>query len=313
MDFYRRTFSRTIPIDHLAELRVENRNGKTQVRAHDRDEIVIKAITEFWAASPEDAERYVEGLARGIKVEGNTVEVRTPEYPGLDLDVDEDVAVNVSPTSWSRAGRLPFSIPWAWFSGPLFQGWHRPNVDYEISAPRDTVLIARARNGDIESAGIRGPADLETRNGSISVGDALGAIMATSRNGLISVARCSTDVTVKGSNSHVAIEGVAGPISVETRNGAIEITDAGASVQAVTANGSIRYRGSVHADFSLKTTNGSVTLDVPPDSRFEIDAESGFGSVRSDLNVREQPGEDRADIPRVRIRTALGGIRVREL
>jgi DUF4097 and DUF4098 domain-containing protein YvlB len=125
--------------------------------------------------------------------------------------------------------------------------------------------------------------------------------------------RCGADVTASSRNGHVTIDGAVGPVAAETRNGAIEISDGGESVRAITNNGAIRYRGSVRGDFNLETSNGSVTMSVPGDSRFEVDAESSRGSVRSDLRVQDQPIEANGPRPKVRIRSRMGSIRIREL
>ena len=308
MERYRRTFSRTIPTGDRADLRIENRNGQTRVRAHDGDDVVINVAAEFWAESAEEAEREMERIAAGITAQGETIEVRAPEHewspfqlfgwPGFRRHVHAGgVAVDVEVGD----GGVDLDV----------DVWHA-TVDYDISAPTNTSLKASARNGHIEVSGLRGPVEAETRNGHVAVADAARDVTAATRNGHITLARCGAAASANSRNGRIGIESAEGPVAVETRNGMVEISDAGAAVRASTHNGALRYRGAVRGDFSLETSNGSVMLTVPADSRFEIDAESRHGSVRSDLTVREQAVGANGARPKVHIRTGFGSIRIRE-
>ncbi len=309
MERYRRTFSRTIPTGDHADLRVENRNGQTRVRAHDREEVIVNVVAEFWSESAEEAEREMERIAAGITVQGETIGVRAPEHewspfqffgwPGFRRHVHAGgVAVEV------EVGDVDVDLD--------VDVWHA-TVDYEISVPTNTSLKASARNGHIEVSGLRGPVEAETRNGHVFVADAARDVTAATRNGHITLARCGAAVSANSRTGRIGIESVVGPVVVETRNGVVEISDTGAAVRASTHNGALRYRGAVRGDFSLETSNGSVTLTVPADSRFEIDAESRHGSVRSDLTVREQAVAHDGPRPIVHIRTGFGSIRIKEL
>jgi hypothetical protein len=279
VDQYRRSARKTFQTGPSARLSVENRNGTVRVRAHDRPDVVVDIDATLWAESSRDADLEMERIERGVSVHGDGVEVRTPEL-------------------------LRPSIG--------FFGWGRsPKVDYVISVPQATSVEIETRNGRVEVQGVRGGVEVRSRNGATAVEGVSEVVKVTGRNGRVEVRRCGAAAEVETNNGPVAVEQVAGPLSVEAANGSVTIQEAGASVTARTTNGSLSYRGPVQGDLDLASVNGSILLLVPAGARFEVDAESRHGGVRSDLPVRERAGE--GPRPKVRLRTVNGGIRLREL
>jgi hypothetical protein len=277
LERYTRSFTRRFETGAQASLRVENQNGFINVRTHNQPAIVIEVVAEFFAESAAAADAEARRIEDGISQDGSRVDIRTPELR----------------------------------SGSLFGRSAR--VNYEIRVPADTEVWASCHNGPILVNGVRRPAHVQATNGDVTVEDVAAEVNVESRNGRIKVARCSGPASIAGANGPITVEEVASQLTVETRNGPTEISEAGAGVRAGTTNGPIRYRGRVNGDFDLQATNGGIRLAVTPDSRFEIDAESSHGSVRSDLPVRDQPlAEGGAALPKVKIRTTNGSIRLTE-
>jgi len=103
----------------------------------------------------------------------------------------------------------------------------------------------------------------------------------------VTVPRAS-DLKVDDTNGAISVSDVNGRIELGTTNGRIEALRCGGSVNASTTNGAIRAEllqvaGSNHMDF--ETTNGSISLTVPPNFGAEVSAETTNGSIRSDLPV----------------------------
>ena len=96
------------------------------------------------------------------------------------------------------------------------------------------------------------------------------------------------DLKVEDTNGAITVSDVNGRIDLGTTNGRIEALHCGGSINANTTNGAIRAEllqvgGSNRMDF--ETTNGSITLTVPPNFGAEVSAETTNGSIRSDLPV----------------------------
>ncbi len=278
MELHRRTFSRTLETGDQSSLMVDNRNGSVIIRVHDRPQVLIDVVAELYADSSKDADLEAERVERGIVSDHGRVDIRTPELL-----------------------RPSF----------LFFG-RGPKVDYEIAVPRETSVKVDSRNGRVEVRGVKGPVEIGSRNGPVTVEDCAEAVTVESRNGRIVVSRCGNRVAVKGRNGPLSIERVAEEVEVRTTNGAVTISDAGSSVRAESTNGPVRYSGPVAGDIVMEASNGSVHVRVPADSRFELDAESRNGRVRSDLPVRDDT-RGSGPRPKVRLRTINGGIRIEPL
>lgn len=280
MELHRRTFSKRFEAGGEARLHIENRNGAINIRRHDQAAIEIEVVAEVYAPSAREADDEAARIERAITASGSRVDIITPDLPRPE---------------WFFFGR-------------------GPKVDYDIRVPADTTIEALNRNGHVVLAGTRRPVRAESRNGRVQVEDVSGEVTAASRNGRINISRIAGAVEVSGANGHITIEKVQGAVTAKAGNGSLDITDSGAAVRASTTNGSVRFSGRVAGDLALQATNGSVRVAVTPDSRFELDAESRHGSVRSDLPVRERPPSAAGTAtPRVQLRTTNGSIRLTEL
>ncbi len=133
------------------------------------------------------------------------------------------------------------------------------NVTYRLQVPRRAALHVVSVNGGVSATGTRGPAHLETTNGGITV-----------RN-------------------------VQGQMTLETVNGGIDVIKSAGALRASSVNGGIDAELSDLPDGSeirLASTNGGISLRLPRDARFSIDAGTTNGRVRSDLSIEGgQPGK----------------------
>jgi hypothetical protein len=98
-------------------------------------------------------------------------------------------------------------------------------------------------------------------------------------------------------------------------------------VRLHTGDGSIVYRAqpgaAMEEDWDITTGDGSVSLYLPSEFGAELDAHTGDGSIRNDLNVTsaESPEGNRRTVrgrlgsggKQLRIRTGDGSIRLRSL
>lgn len=144
---------------------------------------------------------------------------------------------------------------------------------------------------------------LVTGQGSIRVKDVHGSIAARSSLGKIEV------------------EGATGPLVLDSKNGSIEVEAHESLVLASTLNGSIEFEGSLAEGISrFRTSNGSVSLELPEHQALLVDASSVNGRVSSDFpigRVRTEAGvipvgfePNEAGTAEVEIRTGNGSIRV---
>lgn len=191
--------------------------------------------------------------------------------------------------------------------------YHTASARLVVTAPRRTDVSARSDDGSIRVDGLEGRIELRTGDGSIRVRDVDGEFVLNTGDGSITVSAAR------------------GQLEADTGDGAVDVSGALDRVKLHTGDGSIVYRAEpetrMAADWEITTGDGSVTLYLPDGLDAEVDAHTGDGSVRSDLNVLTGvEADDRGDEERsrrslrgrlgegghrLRIRTGDGTIRLR--
>ncbi len=283
LERFRRTFSQTFATGPSVKLRIENQNGPISVSGSEAGQVVVNVVAELWAESPGDADLELQRIQRSFSFIDGTVNLRTPEL-------------------LKPPGGL---LGWSWSRGP--------KVDIEVSVPRETSMDVESRNSKVDIRNLRGPVQVDAQGGSVALNQIAEDVGVKGRNGSIKVSGIDASASLISKNGSITAEQVGGAVSAEAANGSIDIVSPGGAVQADSRNGSVRFRGQVLAKVQITTRNGSIRLGVPKDSRFELDASTERGSVKSDLPVRKASGASEGPRHLVQLRSQNGSIRIEEL
>jgi DUF4097 and DUF4098 domain-containing protein YvlB len=181
-----------------------------------------------------------------------------------------------------------------------------------VSVPKDVNIIAKSGDGSITVERVNGRLELRTGDGAIRAADVTGELVLDTGDG------------------SVTVDGARGRLDVDTGDGGVNVTGRLTSVRLHTGDGSIVYRAEPGSEMSdnweLTTGDGSVTIYLPTDFNAELDAHTGDGSIRSDLDVVanvESGGDSKREERRtlrgrlgaggrqIRVRTGDGAIRLR--
>lgn len=107
-----------------------------------------------------------------------------------------------------------------------------------------------------------------------------------STNDCIHVQDVTGDIVARTTNGSVTLEGVSGAVDATTTNGDVHAISAGAVVQLTTTNGEVNLEGPLGAGrHNLQTTNGDVSVTLPRDSAFEVDAHTTNGRVTTGFPI----------------------------
>ncbi len=163
--------------------------------------------------------------------------------------------------------------------------------DVELMVPRGASIYVHTGEGDInifEVASVYA----RSQSGDISVEGASRSVEAVS---------FSSDVSIKDSTGRVAMKSVGGsvtatnlrpndsddPVAVSSISGDIELDRvAHAQISARTVNGTVNFAGPLAhgGQYSFNTTTGDVTLALPPDASFRLNARvSQEAAITSDF------------------------------
>lgn len=187
-------------------------------------------------------------------------------------------------------------------------GLHRtPYARLIVHVPGETDIRAQSGDGSIRIARVKGRIDLRTGDGSIRASEVTG------------------ELTLDSGDGSITVDGAEGRLSLDTNDGSVNVSGRLSVIRLHTGDGSIIYRAqpgtSMSEPWEFTTGDGSVSLYLPPDFAAELDAHTGDGSIRNDLNVEDAGGEERARRSLrgrigsggklLRIRTGDGTIRLR--
>jgi DUF4097 and DUF4098 domain-containing protein YvlB len=144
--------------------------------------------------------------------------------------------------------------------------------------------------------------ELRTSNGAVTASGPVGDVAVHTSNGKIEVGSTKGKVNLITSNGPISVDEGTGPFDLTTSNGRIDIKAAKAVVKARTANGGIEFHGNLGAgSHSFHTTNGSISLTLPSDAQFRVDAVTSHGQVTSSFPVK---GADRR--PKTQLQATVG-------
>ena len=182
-------------------------------------------------------------------------------------------------------------------SGGIQVGVHfSPTARMRVALPRNSQLTVASGDGSINVEDVNGKIALNTRNGSIRGSRLIG------------------DVTIRSGDGAIRVDRAEGKVDLETEDGSITLEAKPTMLRARTSDGSVRVeidRESVMGeDWDIQTSDGSVTLTLPPDFNAQLDAETRDGVVRaSHPNVKTavegQSREERQERRRS-LKTTLG-------
>lgn len=186
--------------------------------------------------------------------------------------------------------------------GHLDESMHRQvSIDYELTVPANSRVRARTGSGSLRVEGVTGPVE------------------ATSGSGRTRVADVARGVTVEMGSGDVELTAVTGDLDVRTGSGSIDVTGSSLTLRAETGSGRIQVEGTSGGAWILDAGSGDVSIDLPDDAGFEVDARTDSGTVRIDRPVpvpdEARRGELRGVVgdggPRMTLRTGSGDITIR--
>ena len=180
--------------------------------------------------------------------------------------------------------------------------YHNITIDYEVTVPRDGNLEAETGSGDIEVVDVG--SSIHAQSGS-------GSVRARGVHGPVTLGTGSGDIELN--------ETASGDVRAQTGSGSIRLQGVSGALRAKTGSGDIEVSGALTSDWMLDTGSGSVRLNLGPQTHFNLDADTGSGTVRTaqaiamsgDLNRHHVTGNVNGGGPTLHIRTGSGDVEIR--
>ena len=297
-------FDRTLKTSGAVDLTVETGAGSISVHAGDGSSVHVIAkirVNEDWHVTTSEAQAKVKKLESNPPIEqsGNTIRIGEIR--------DEDLKRNVS-------------------------------ISYEISAPADTKLHSSTGSGSETLEGLKGPVETSTGSGGIHLAKIGSEVHATTGSGTITLEDVNGSVRASTGSGGIHASGIAGSVTANTGSGTVEISQTAPGdvyvetgsvgvelhgvqgrVRVHAGSGSLHAEGKPTGDWDLRTASGSVTLRLPADAAFNLEASTGSGNISTthELTVsgviggrHELHGKAHGGGPVISAHTSSGSIRV---
>lgn len=134
-------------------------------------------------------------------------------------------------------------------------------------------LTVESQNGDIAANNIHldGTLDLSTNFGKVSI-----------------VRTEASEYKIETRNGAITLEGGHGPLWLHSDFGNITVEGASdATLDLRSKNGQVSFEGSLssESDHQLESDFGAITLRLPADTAFDLDASTEFGDIRCEFDV----------------------------
>ena len=172
------------------------------------------------------------------------------------------------------------------------------------SVPRESNLVARTDDGSVALDGLAGTIEVITDDGRIR-GEALsGSVRVRTDDGSVRLLGVDGNVAVHSEDGSISVSGAVTGLEVSTDDGRIDLGMADGSVMA--------------GDWDVRSGDGRVTLDLPPDFSAELDLRTDDGRIRLDDHFGGDADRDAETLRRtiggggfmLRVQTDDGSIRV---
>jgi hypothetical protein len=242
-----KSFDRTLSVNGPVTLRVSTGSGSIRVSPGSDNQVHImgrvKSSNNWWGGSSDDA---VAKVAANPPIDQAGNIIRVGDDHGND---------------WAR----------------------HVSIDYEITTPANTMLVAESGSGELQLSNINGTVKAHTGSGSIHA-DKLGSgSRLETGSGTIdaNTLRGSTTLQTGSGDIHAQL-GSAGDVVAGTGSGDIKLENVQGAVKAETGSGSLEISGQPTAPWKLETGSGEISLRLGNNAHFTLDAETGSGSVKSD-------------------------------
>jgi hypothetical protein len=202
-------------------------------------------------------------------------------------------------------------------------------VDFEITVPASCDVQLRNGSGRVAVEGTSGDIRVHTGSGSVQAHDLHGRIAMKTGSGHIEASDLQGQIDlrtgssrIEGQNlqgeinlstgsSRIILEDVRGQLTAKTGSGRIEVSRAGLSGRSSlkTGSSSISFDGSLDAlgSYTFLTGSGGITLRLPDEVAFSLDAKTGSGGVQNEFGGKEVGNGPRAPL---KLRSGSGTIHI---
>ena len=253
---YEEKFEKTESLPKDGRVVLLNVSGDIDLRSAKEDVVRIEALKRSRANSEAKAKENAAQVVIEVVREGSTLRIET-KYPKTKKFWGGD-SINVS-------------------------------VDYRVTVPEKASVDVRTISGDAGIAGIGGALKAEVVSGSLEVRGAAAGCEAKVTSGDLEVYDVVGDAYLTNTSGEITAARIKGSVEAGVVSGTLDIRDVSEarsiSGQTVSGDCTVQAKLLPQARVSLKTHSGDLTLVLPADTGFELEASCFSGVIESEFPV----------------------------
>ncbi|TCP50158.1 putative adhesin [Tamaricihabitans halophyticus] len=176
-----------------------------------------------------------------------------------------------------------------------------------VHAPRGSDLTVRSGDADVTISGTAGKVDTASGSGNLTAGDTESATSVRTGAGYVRLGTCAEHLRIRTGSGDVDTGACEGPATITSGSGDVRLGSVSAPTRVRTGNGDVTVTDAMHDYLEIGTGSGEIQVAIRSGVEAEVDLASTGGTVRSDLEVAEQPANERPTL-RVRARSGSGNV-----
>jgi hypothetical protein len=160
------------------------------------------------------------------------------------------------------------------------------SVDYEITVPADTTVLAHSGSGDQTIEDIHGNADLQSGSGDMRLSRLTGEIRVQTGSGDVRAREIAGPVRGGAGSGDIEVEETAaGDIDLHTGSGNVTVRGIQGALRAEAGSGDITAEGTQMGAWEIRTGSGNVRVRLPANAAFDADLSTNSGTLDVDAPV----------------------------
>ncbi len=263
-----------------SNIEIVNFYGNVDVRPSDSDRVVLDVKKTLRASNKEEAERLSKDFTFSISNIGSGYRIASNRESGVEF------------------GGIPRQ---------------RYKSSLTIQVPKRSALRLNNRNGKVSIQAVDGTQEVSNRYGQVDVHNITGTVQVENRNGSVTVQDVAESVRIRNRFSVTAVKSIGGSLDVENRNGSVDvsgvkgnvsISNSYAAISVENVQGALTIDGRngdlfmsllspPQKDIQISSRYGNVTLELPSNSSFSIDAQIEFGEIHSEFQGLKMAASNR--------------------
>jgi hypothetical protein len=290
-----------------SEVEIVNFYGNVEVRSSDSGRVILDVKKTIRAANKDEADRLEHDFTFAVTNEGGRYRIASNKDSGTSVTgvprqrFKSSLSIQLPKRSTlrvdNRNGRVSVQdltgnenivnrygdVEIRNITGEL--RLENRNGSVTIEDVSDSVVIDNSYS-NTTARNVGGNLEIETRNGSVDVSGVKGNATITNSYAPINVENVQGSLTINGRNNSVDAQHVDGDLIVDSSYENVTIDDPKGAVKINTRNGEVKlsFERPPQKDVAVTSQYGTITLDLPSASSFNVDARTEYGEIDSDFD-----------------------------